>query len=153
MIFHKKRNTRNGFTLIELLVVVAVIALLATIMLGTLGSARQQARDSKRLADLKQLQTTLELYANGNLGKYPTSLAVLVTGGLIPVVPPDPSGGAYSYAALGAGANCSRYHLGATLEDTAHTALGLDFDAAAVAVCTGSAADFAGTDPMYDLKP
>lgn len=147
------RRSKLGFTLVELLVVVAIIAILSTIILGTLGGARKQARDTKRLADLKQLQTALEFYANSNQDNYPTSLTGLVTGGYVPAAPLDPGGGAYSYSALGSGTSCKRYHLGATLEDAAHGALNTDIDAAAGIACTGSATDFSGTDPMYDLKP
>ncbi len=152
---HKNTTPRlaSGFTLIELLVVVAIIAILSTIILGTLGSARKQARDTKRLADLKQLQTALEFYANSNQDNYPTELAGLVTSGFVASSPLDPGGGSYSYAALGSGANCKKYHLGATLEDTAHPALNADIDAVAGTSCTGSASDFSGTDPVYDLKP
>ena len=55
-------TNKQGFTLIELLVVIAIIGLLSTLAVVALSSARQRARDSKRLADLKQLQTALELY-------------------------------------------------------------------------------------------
>lgn len=53
---------KKGFTLIELLVVIAIIGLLSTLAVVALGSARVKARDSKRLSDLKQVQTALELY-------------------------------------------------------------------------------------------
>ena len=53
---------KKGFTLIELLVVIAIIGLLSTLAVVALSSARQKARDSKRLSDLKQMQTALELY-------------------------------------------------------------------------------------------
>ncbi len=56
----KKNN--KGFTLIELLVVIAIIGLLSTLAVVALGNARQKARDAKRLSDLKQMQTALELY-------------------------------------------------------------------------------------------
>lgn len=60
----KNRNTKKGFTLIELLVVIAIIGLLATIAAVALNNARQSSRDTKRLADVKQLQTALELFFN-----------------------------------------------------------------------------------------
>lgn len=56
---------RKGFTLIEMLVVVAIIGLLASVVVVGLGSSRTKARDSKRIADIHQLQTLMELnYTN-----------------------------------------------------------------------------------------
>ncbi len=57
---------KRGFTLIELLVVIAILGLLSTLAVVALGSARTKSRDSKRLSDLKQLQTALELYYTEN---------------------------------------------------------------------------------------
>ena len=53
---------RKGFTLIELLVVIGIIALLSTLAVVALNNARLKARDAKRVADVKQIQTALELY-------------------------------------------------------------------------------------------
>jgi type II secretion system protein G len=61
----------KGFTLIELLVVVAIIGILATVVLSSLSSARERARDAKRLTGIKTIQTALEMYANDNNGRYP----------------------------------------------------------------------------------
>jgi type II secretion system protein G len=67
------RNTnQKGFTLIELLVVIAIIGLLASVVLLALNSARQKSRDAKRLADVRQLASALELYFNDNNG-YPAT--------------------------------------------------------------------------------
>ncbi|MBH41479.1 MAG: hypothetical protein CL685_02095 [Candidatus Magasanikbacteria bacterium] len=63
---------KKGFTLIELLVVIAIIGLLSTLAVIALGSAREKARDAKRLADLKQMQTALEFYYTEN-SEYPES--------------------------------------------------------------------------------
>jgi len=60
----------KGFTLIELLVVVAIIGILATVVLASLGSARTSAEDAKRLAIVKELQNALEMYYLDN-GRYP----------------------------------------------------------------------------------
>ena len=57
-----KKSNSKGFTLIELLVVIAIIGLLSTLAVVALNSARQKSRDSKRVADIKQIQTALELY-------------------------------------------------------------------------------------------
>ena len=55
---------QKGFTLIELLVVIAIIGLLSTLAVVALNSARAKARDAKRVADIKQVQTALELFFN-----------------------------------------------------------------------------------------
>jgi len=62
---------RRGFTLVELLVVISIIGLLSTLAVVSLNSARQKARDAKRIADVKQIQTAMELYYNDKQG-YPT---------------------------------------------------------------------------------
>lgn len=60
------KSKNKGFTLIELLIVVAIIGLLATLAIVSLTSAQQRARDTKRVADIKSIQTALELYWNEN---------------------------------------------------------------------------------------
>ncbi len=62
---------KKAFTLIELLVVIAIIGILATLAVVALQQTRSRARDSKRVADMKQTQTALELFFNEN-GRYPT---------------------------------------------------------------------------------
>ncbi len=65
-------NKKKAFTLIELLVVIAIIGLLATISVIALNNARAKGRDAKRVADIKQIQTALELFFNDK-GRYPTA--------------------------------------------------------------------------------
>jgi len=61
---------QRGFTLIELLVVIAIIGLLATVVLVSLNTARAKARDTKRVADLKQIQLAVEMFYD-TTGSYP----------------------------------------------------------------------------------
>lgn len=70
----EKRKMTPGFTLIELLVVIAIIGLLSTISLIALNTARARARDARRLADIKQIQTALALYYD-DAEAYPSSLS------------------------------------------------------------------------------
>ncbi len=70
-----RKNKKPGFTLIELLVVIAIIGILATLAVVSLQQARKNARDVKRVADIKQIQTALELYFNDQ-GYYPASTSV-----------------------------------------------------------------------------
>ena len=135
-----KAQTTRGFTLIELLVVIAIIGLLASIVLASLNSARKKSRDARRLADLKQLQNALELYANDNSGNYPssgttvpaagetagTALAALVTGQFIAAIPGDPLAGSnvYKYRTVPVGNtanNATGYCMGTDIEGTAPT--------------------------------
>jgi prepilin-type N-terminal cleavage/methylation domain-containing protein len=53
---------RKGFTLIELLVVIAIIGILSTLAVVALQNARLKSRDAKRVSDIKQIQTAMELY-------------------------------------------------------------------------------------------
>jgi prepilin-type N-terminal cleavage/methylation domain-containing protein len=64
----KLKQNQKGFTLIELLVVIAIIGLLASVVLLALNSARQKSRDAKRLADVRQLASALELYYDAAVG-------------------------------------------------------------------------------------
>ncbi|MFH0806246.1 MAG: prepilin-type N-terminal cleavage/methylation domain-containing protein [Candidatus Brennerbacteria bacterium] len=100
------KNNQKGFTLIEMLVVVAIVGLLSSVVVVGVGGAREKARDAKRVADIRQIQTYLEAeYDNGYPAQvtWPTSLAT------------DPSTGT-AYFFCTANSDLS-YVLGADLEN------------------------------------
>ncbi len=130
-------SKNNGFTLIELLVVISIIGVLSSVVLSSLNTARAKSRDARRLQDLVQMRTALEIFyaekgryplvkdANGNpietyTGTTPgcqgNATGVVVAEGLvpdyIPQLPQDPSGltangRCYLYAASESGDNYS----------------------------------------------
>lgn len=131
--FFKRKlgRTKSGFTLVELLVVIAIIAVLASIVLASLNTARRKSRDARRVADIKQIQLALELYFDSNKA-YPTAIytgSTIATTGCgnspcIPVVPTDPLNGNYNYCQE----STTSYHLGASLEESTNPALSSDRD-------------------------
>jgi prepilin-type N-terminal cleavage/methylation domain-containing protein len=62
----------KGFTLIELLVVISIIGLLSTVALTSLNGVRKKTRDARRLSDMEQIRTALEIYRN-TYGYYPAN--------------------------------------------------------------------------------
>jgi prepilin-type N-terminal cleavage/methylation domain-containing protein/prepilin-type processing-associated H-X9-DG protein len=72
---HLRVARARGFTLIELLVVVAIIAMLISILLPSLGMARRKARAAKCGANLHSVGTAFQIYLAENGATYPYSYA------------------------------------------------------------------------------
>jgi len=165
-IFHKNRKgftptpkfgvslrSKRGFTLIELLVVIAIIGILATIVLVSLNTARQKARDTRRISDLRQVALGLEMYYDDN-SSYPSvtgctaanwtgTMTTAISPTYITSVPIDPvnsGNNVYMY-----GGDGTDYALRAYLENTSHSALQTDVD--------GTAVGCACNDPAYCIQP
>ncbi|MGE5392922.1 MAG: type II secretion system protein [Candidatus Saccharibacteria bacterium] len=105
------KTGQEGFTLIELLVVIAIIGMLAAIALVSLGSARGKGRDAKRLRDIREIRTALELYY-GDCGGYPANINSPIASSsstFLATVPsnPTPPGGSYGYNTTGATSSTS----------------------------------------------
>jgi prepilin-type N-terminal cleavage/methylation domain-containing protein len=61
---------KGGFTLIELLVAIVILGIITTLAVFSIGNVRTKARDTKRIGDIRGLQTALEMYNSDNSG-YP----------------------------------------------------------------------------------
>lgn len=155
--------SKKGFTLIEIMIVIAIIAILASVVLIGLGPTQRIARDARRLSDLRQVQTGLELYFN-KCGYYPgtaqsgascsarsdittwDALNDALKGSSIGVnqdIPNDPSSGrTYDYRSDGV-----TYVLRADLEDTGNQSLQGDVDGNVLGLDCGET-----TAPYYCLQ-
>lgn len=67
----KKKLPKHGFTLIELLVVVAIISLLVSLLLPSLSTAKQLAKNAVCLGNLHNVYTGVNLYTNEFNGQLP----------------------------------------------------------------------------------
>ncbi len=92
----------RGFTIVELLVSLAIIAMLFSAVLALTGDARQKARDSQRMSDVREISKALALYTV-DTGSFPIeTTAITITSddavstaleaeGVISETPTDPT--------------------------------------------------------------
>lgn len=113
---------QSGFTLVEILVVIALIGTLGTWMISLIDPPQQfkKGRDAERKAELRQIQTALELY-RADQAAYPVNLPTcdspltVDTSVYIQKIPCDPRNSGqqiYNYTSTG-----STYILTACLEN------------------------------------
>ncbi|RMD79146.1 MAG: type II secretion system protein GspG [Gammaproteobacteria bacterium] len=115
----------RGFTLIEVMVVVVILAILAAIVVPRIMDRPEAARIAKAKADIRAIQSALDLYKLDN-GSYPSTdegLEALVRrppgarrwkeGGYLDRLPKDPWGRPYLYLNPGVHGPVDVYTLGA----------------------------------------
>ncbi len=125
---------KKGFTLIELLVVIAIIGLLSTLAVVSLSNARLKARNAKRMSDLKQISTAIELYSSDqDTSAYPTNRVLPALCGIAGIIA-DPDTAATPDALCGAGfaiTDGTNTYLASIPVDPGATTYGYECDTAA----------------------
>jgi len=122
---HSQARRQQGFTLIEVMIVVAILGILATLVVVSIGGRQDQALVTATKSDLQAISQALDLYKLDNF-KYPTTdqgLEALVVksdnarswpeGGYLKKVPVDQWKNPYVYISPGATGAYDLYSLGA----------------------------------------
>ena len=123
-------KAQKGFTLIEIMVVVVILAVLGAIVVPRVLDNVGQARTNAAKADIKNIQTALNLYKLDNFS-YPTTeqgIEALVSKPsgdpeprnwkqYLDSVPEDPWGEAYIYISPGENGDYDLYSLGADYQE------------------------------------
>src|SRR5579864_7430052 len=71
MLVQSPRKVKSGFTLIELLVVIAIIAILAAILFPVFARAREKARQTACVSNVRQIGLAWMMYVQDNDESYP----------------------------------------------------------------------------------
>lgn len=89
IVFASAKGKKVALILISIIGILIIPAILSSIVLSSLGSAREKARDARRQADIMQIRTGLEIYYMDH-NSYPFSLNEL-SPAILPSMKVDPS--------------------------------------------------------------
>lgn len=73
MTIGSRNQVRSGFTLVELLVVIGIIAILISVLVPTLAKAREQARSTQCLSNIRQLTNAVTMFVGEHKGWMPAN--------------------------------------------------------------------------------
>ena len=85
----------DGFTIIELMIVVTIVGILTTLAVPSYQNAVVKAKEGALRQDLFSLRDVIDQH-RADKGKYPETLAALVSTGYLRRLPPDPLTGSSS---------------------------------------------------------
>lgn len=116
----KNKKNKKAFSFMELLTTIIIIGIIISTATVSFKKIRENSRDTKRIADIKQIQSALELYYSDN-GKYPETLGSSISSGTkiylekvpeaITPVDGDCSAGENSYSYTTSDGNNNYYYL------------------------------------------
>ena len=78
-LFRKRLSNRKGFTLVELLVVISIIGILSAIAIPKFTGATETARGAKIQADLRSIDSAIQIYKAQNPNTTANASSVLTT--------------------------------------------------------------------------
>jgi len=94
---HKQSKRVTGFTLIELLVVIAIISILASILFPVFARARENARRSSCMSNMKQIGLGLMMYTQDYDERYPMAINGQINNFATETTEPSPFQELYPY--------------------------------------------------------
>lgn len=135
---NRRHHRHTGFTLLELMIVIVILGILATMIVPKIMNRPDQARRTRAVVDIRNIESALHLYRT-DTGDYPTTsqgLAALVSNpgntqgyneeAYLDKVPADPWGNPYVY--LAPSPNGRPYDLKSYGKDGEPGGAGLDAD-------------------------
>ena len=165
-----KKRTYEGFTVLEFLIVIAIMAILVGLILVGLNSARLNARDQQKIANVQRVVIGIQQYQDicreypANLDDQQTCPELTLQNKTFANLVPDimnfrfNQGGDYHYVGIASDSQnvetCSGFHLWVQLEKDNSTTNAARYNSIGSQVCTGSSGQLKDTSidrMIYDI--